>query len=54
MNDTLEYCGVLTRDNLQFTLTFLQEAGAVSKSLRFEDVADLSHLNAVLDEIGRQ
>jgi ABC-type nitrate/sulfonate/bicarbonate transport system substrate-binding protein len=46
--------GALTKDNVQYTLTFLQETGAVPKALRVEDVADLAPLNDVLNEIGRQ
>ena len=46
--------GALTNDNVQYTLTFLQETGAVPKGLRVEDVADLAPLNDVLNDIGRQ
>jgi ABC-type nitrate/sulfonate/bicarbonate transport system substrate-binding protein len=46
--------GALTRDNVQYTLSFLQETGAVAKALRVEDVADLAPLNDVLNDIGRQ
>jgi hypothetical protein len=46
--------GALTHDNVQYTLTFLQETGAVPKALRVEDVADLGPLNEVLNDIGRQ
>jgi ABC-type nitrate/sulfonate/bicarbonate transport system substrate-binding protein len=46
--------GALTHDNLQYTLNFLQETGAVPKALRLEDVADLGPLNEVLKDIGRQ
>ena len=46
--------GALTQDNVQYTLDFLQETGAVAKTLRVEDVADLAPLNDVLKDIGRQ
>jgi len=46
--------GALTQDNVQYTLNFLQETGAVAKALRVEDVADLAPLNDVLKDIGRQ
>jgi ABC-type nitrate/sulfonate/bicarbonate transport system substrate-binding protein len=46
--------GALTHDNVQYTLNFLQETGAVPKALRVEDVADLGPLNEVLKDIGRQ
>ena len=46
--------GALTQDNVQYTLNVLQETGALAKALRVEDVADLTPLNDVLKEIGRQ
>jgi NMT1/THI5 like protein len=46
--------GALTRDNVHFTLTFLQESDAVPKHLRVDDVADFAPLNEVLAEIGRK
>ena len=46
--------GALTRENVQYTLNFLQDIDAVPRTLRFEDVADLSYLDTVLAEIGRQ
>lgn len=46
--------GALTRENVQYTLNFLQAMSAVPRTLRFEDVADLSYLDAVLAEIGRK
>jgi ABC-type nitrate/sulfonate/bicarbonate transport system substrate-binding protein len=46
--------GALTRDNVQYTLSFLQDTGAVPNNLRVEDVADLAPLNDVLNEIGRR
>jgi len=46
--------GALTHDNVQYTLSFIQETGAVPKALRVEDVADLGPLNEVLKDIGRQ
>ncbi len=46
--------GGLTTDNVQSTIDFLTSMGALSPGLKASDVADLSYLNAVLDEIGRQ
>ena len=46
--------GALTRDKMQYTLSFLQDTGAVPKELRVDDVADLAPLNDVLNDIGRQ
>jgi ABC-type nitrate/sulfonate/bicarbonate transport system substrate-binding protein len=46
--------GGLTKENVQYTLDFLANTKAVPASLKVEDVADLSYLNAVLDEIGRR
>lgn len=46
--------GQLSSENIQATLDFLSAADMVPADLEVEDVADLSYLNAVLDEIGRQ
>jgi ABC-type nitrate/sulfonate/bicarbonate transport system substrate-binding protein len=46
--------GGLTAENLQYTLDFLKQTDDSLAELRVEDVADLSYLNAVLDEIGRK
>lgn len=46
--------GGVTSENVQSTLELLSDAGILPASLKVEDVADLSYLNAVLDEIGRQ
>jgi hypothetical protein len=46
--------GALTEENVKFTLRFLKDVGAVPPALEFDAVADLSHLNAVLREIGRR
>ena len=46
--------GQLSSENVQATLDFLSAAGMLPADLKVEDVADLSYLNAVLDEIGRQ
>lgn len=46
--------GALTEENIQYTLDFLTGIEAVPAGLKVEDVADLSYLNAVLEEIGRQ
>jgi ABC-type nitrate/sulfonate/bicarbonate transport system substrate-binding protein len=44
--------GGLTVKNVQYTLDFLTSTGALQPGLKVEDVADLSYLNAVLDESG--
>lgn len=46
--------GGLTSDKLTFTLNFMGNLGTVDKTLTVEQGADLSYLNAVLDEIGRK
>jgi ABC-type nitrate/sulfonate/bicarbonate transport system substrate-binding protein len=46
--------GALTEENLQYTLDFLGDIEAIPAGLRTEDVAELSYLNSVLDELGRQ
>lgn len=46
--------GGLTDRRVQDTLAFLGKVGALRPGVQVEDVADLSHLNAVLEEIGRQ
>jgi ABC-type nitrate/sulfonate/bicarbonate transport system substrate-binding protein len=46
--------GGLTAENLQYTIDFLAGMSALSPGLRAADVADLSYLTGVLDEIGRQ
>jgi ABC-type nitrate/sulfonate/bicarbonate transport system substrate-binding protein len=46
--------GSLTEANVQTTIDFLAREGSVPAGLKAEDVADLTYLNAVLDEIGRR
>lgn len=46
--------GTLTTENVQATLDFFIGANSLPAELKPADVADLSFLNAVLDEIGRQ
>jgi ABC-type nitrate/sulfonate/bicarbonate transport system substrate-binding protein len=46
--------GQLSPENVQATLSFLSAAEILPGDLKVEQVADLSHLDAVLDEIGRQ
>lgn len=46
--------GVLTRENVQYTLDFLKDIKAVPTELQYADIADLSILEAVLKEIGRK
>jgi hypothetical protein len=45
---------VLTEENVQDTLDFLQDSQNVTPELMLADVADLSYLNALPDEIGRR
>lgn len=45
--------GGMNQDSLAYTIDFLSANGTVSKGIQINDVADLSYLNAVLDEIGR-
>ncbi len=44
----------LTAASAQATLDFLTNAGSLPKTLKLDDVADLSYLNAVLEEVGRK
>lgn len=46
--------GGLTREDVQYSVEFFTTAGSLSEGLNAERVADLSYLNAVLDEIGRK
>jgi ABC-type nitrate/sulfonate/bicarbonate transport system substrate-binding protein len=46
--------GQITAGNIQATLDFLRAGDMLSSDLTVEQFADLSYLNAVLDEIGRQ
>ena len=46
--------GGLTRENVQYMLEFLTSDGNLPAGLKPEGVADLSYLNAVLDEMGRK
>ena len=45
--------GLLTPENIRSTIDFLIKAKALPDGVQVEQVADLSHLNAVLAEIGR-
>lgn len=45
--------GGVTAENLEYTIDFFADAGSYPPGLSVEEAADLSHLNAVLDEIGR-
>ena len=49
-----EVNGGLTPDNLQYTVDFLKSIKALPDGVTVEDVADLSLLNEVVKEIGRQ
>ena len=46
--------GGLTEQNVRYTLSMLIDGQLVPAGIKPEDVADLSYLNTVLDEIGRQ
>ena len=46
--------GGLTQKNVEYTLSMLIDSQLVPAGLKPEDVADLSYLSAVLDEIGRK
>jgi ABC-type nitrate/sulfonate/bicarbonate transport system substrate-binding protein len=46
--------GGLTEANVQATIDFLTGTGSLPTGMRAEDVADLTYLDAVLDEIGRR
>lgn len=46
--------GGLTTENVQYTLDFLTNLGVLQGGLKVEDVAELSYLKAVLDELGRR
>ncbi|MFQ5855417.1 MAG: ABC transporter substrate-binding protein [Anaerolineae bacterium] len=46
--------GGLDEDSIQFSIDFFTNAGRLDPGLTVDDVADLSYLNEVLDEIGRQ
>lgn len=46
--------GGYTMESVQANIDFLVETAVLSPGLKPDDVADLSYLNAVLDEIGRQ
>ncbi|MGI6375782.1 MAG: ABC transporter substrate-binding protein [Anaerolineae bacterium] len=46
--------GALTSTNLQQTIDFLTSIDELPAGLEVDDIADLSYLNAVLDEIGRR
>lgn len=46
--------GGLSRESIQYTLDFMTSIQAVPAGLKADDVADLTYLNAVLQEIGRK
>jgi ABC-type nitrate/sulfonate/bicarbonate transport system substrate-binding protein len=52
--NTWDSNGALTTDNVQYTLDFLAKSDSALAKLKIDDVADLSYLNAVLDDIGRK
>jgi len=52
--DIWDVNGALTPGYIQYTLDVMARAGALPSGLKVHDVADLSYLNAVLDEIGRK
>lgn len=51
---TWDLNGGWTPERLQSTFDFFKTSAQVPENLKIEDVADLSYLNAVLDEIGRK
>lgn len=46
--------GGLTEENLEYTIDFFVDAAVLEEAIPVEDAADLSHLEAVLEEIGRE
>jgi ABC-type nitrate/sulfonate/bicarbonate transport system substrate-binding protein len=46
--------GGLSAESIKTTLEFLIQQGTIPAGLKVEDVADLSSLNSVLDEMGRR
>jgi len=46
--------GGLTAEDITYTLQFFRDGGILTTDSKVEDVADLSHLNAVLAEMGRR
>jgi ABC-type nitrate/sulfonate/bicarbonate transport system substrate-binding protein len=46
--------GALTVENIQYTIDAMAADGALPAGLKAQNVADLSYMNAVLDEIGRK
>lgn len=46
--------GGLTRDDVKHTIDFFTKSGALPEGLTAEGVADLSYLDAVLEEMGRE
>jgi ABC-type nitrate/sulfonate/bicarbonate transport system substrate-binding protein len=46
--------GGLTSEDIQYTIDFLTTLAVLASGLKVQDVADLSYLQAVLNELGRQ
>ena len=46
--------GGTTEENLEYTIEFFTNAGSIPAGLTLDQAADLSHLNEVLEEIGRR
>jgi NitT/TauT family transport system substrate-binding protein len=46
--------GALTTENLQYSIDYFEVKSSLQSGTKVNDVADLSYLNAVLDEIGRR
>jgi hypothetical protein len=46
--------GGVSAEDIDYTVRLLRDGGILTADLELEDVADLSYLNAVLAEIGRQ
>jgi ABC-type nitrate/sulfonate/bicarbonate transport system substrate-binding protein len=53
-NNIWDANGGMTRDAISFSVDFFAETGAVPEGLTAEQVADLSYLEAVLNELGRE
>jgi ABC-type nitrate/sulfonate/bicarbonate transport system substrate-binding protein len=52
--DMWDVNGGLEAESVQYSLDFFTDAGKLDAGLTVDDVADLSYLNQVLDEIGRE
>lgn len=53
-DNTRDQNSAMTTENVQYTLDLLASTKALTSPMKAEDVADLSYLNAVPDEMGRK